>query len=81
MLVKSVLGSIPIHFLSLFKAPMKVIDLLESLRHRFFWDFEKDQRGISWVKWNSILLSPKRGGLGIGSLLAKNLALLRKWKW
>ncbi|GKC11569.1 putative RNA-directed DNA polymerase [Tanacetum coccineum] len=35
-LIKSVLGSIPIYFLSLFKAPVKVINLLESIRSRFF---------------------------------------------
>ncbi|GJZ78840.1 putative RNA-directed DNA polymerase [Tanacetum coccineum] len=38
-------------------------------------------RGIYWVKWNSILLDHKFGGLGIGSLLAKNYGLLCKWKW
>ncbi|GKB27798.1 RNA-directed DNA polymerase, eukaryota, reverse transcriptase zinc-binding domain protein [Tanacetum coccineum] len=80
-LVKSVLGSIPIYFLSLFKAPTKIINLLESLRRRFFWGFKEDQQGISWVKWDSILASPKFGGLGVGSLLVKNLAFLGKWKW
>ncbi|GJU45999.1 RNA-directed DNA polymerase, eukaryota [Tanacetum coccineum] len=80
-LIKSVLGSIPIYFLFLFKAPLKVINIRESFRRRFFWGFKEDQRGISWVKWDSILLSPKLGGLGVGSLLAKNLALLGKWRW
>ncbi|PWA59083.1 RNA-directed DNA polymerase, eukaryota, Reverse transcriptase zinc-binding domain protein [Artemisia annua] len=42
------------------------------------WD---GSRGISWVKWNSILLNHKMGGLGVGSLLAKNLGLIGKWKW
>ncbi|GJX30972.1 RNA-directed DNA polymerase, eukaryota, reverse transcriptase zinc-binding domain protein [Tanacetum coccineum] len=80
-LLKSVLGSIPIYFLSLFKAPLKVIKYIESLCSRFFWGFKDDHRGISWVKWDSILASPEFGGLGVGSLLAKNLALLGKWKW
>ncbi|GKF21986.1 putative RNA-directed DNA polymerase, eukaryota, reverse transcriptase zinc-binding domain protein [Tanacetum coccineum] len=35
-LVKSVLGSLPIYYLSLFKAPSLVIDTLESIRRRFF---------------------------------------------
>ncbi|GJZ53830.1 RNA-directed DNA polymerase, eukaryota, reverse transcriptase zinc-binding domain protein [Tanacetum coccineum] len=56
-LLKSVLGSIPIYFLSLFKAPLKVIKYIESLRSRFFWGFKDDHRGISWVKWDSILAS------------------------
>ncbi|GJR98047.1 hypothetical protein Tco_0270221, partial [Tanacetum coccineum] len=52
-LIKSILGSLPIYYLSLFKAPSKVIIALESIR----------------------------SGLGVGSILAKNLGLLGKWKW
>ncbi|GKE63545.1 hypothetical protein Tco_1513912, partial [Tanacetum coccineum] len=77
-LVKSILGSLSIYYLSLFKAPKKVINLLESIRCRFFWGFKESQRGISWVKWNSILLKSNMGGLRVGSLLAKNLSLLEK---
>ncbi|GJX11722.1 putative RNA-directed DNA polymerase, eukaryota, reverse transcriptase zinc-binding domain protein [Tanacetum coccineum] len=80
-LIKSVLGSIPIFYLSLFKSPVKIIDALESLRCRFFWGFKEGKSGMYWVKWNSILLDPKFGGLGVGSLHAKNLSLLGKWKW
>ncbi|GKA86250.1 copia protein [Tanacetum coccineum] len=69
--VKSILGSLPIYFLTLFKAPIKVINLLESLRCRFFWGF-KDSHHDIWVKWKSILLDQKYGGLGVGSLEAKN---------
>ncbi|GJU50245.1 putative RNA-directed DNA polymerase [Tanacetum coccineum] len=58
-LVKSVLGSIPIFYLSLFKSPVKIIDMLESLRCRFFWGFKEGQSGMYWVKWNSILLDSK----------------------
>ncbi|XP_071728717.1 uncharacterized protein [Rutidosis leptorrhynchoides] len=36
---------------------------------------------MAWVKWDSILLSYGAGGLNIGSLKAKNLALLGKWWW
>ncbi|GKF11296.1 hypothetical protein Tco_0049222, partial [Tanacetum coccineum] len=80
-LVKSVLGSIPIFYLSLFKSPVKIIDMLESLRCRFFWGFKEGQSGMYWVKWNSFLLDSKSGGLGVGSLHPKNLSLLGKWKW
>lgn len=43
-LVKSVLGSLPLYFVSLFKAPDKVINKLESLRCRFFWGFTEDEK-------------------------------------
>nr|GEY73959.1 putative RNA-directed DNA polymerase, eukaryota, reverse transcriptase zinc-binding domain protein [Tanacetum cinerariifolium] len=36
---------------------------------------------LSWVKRNSVINSFGEGGLNIGSLRAKNLALLGKWWW
>lgn len=36
MLVKSILGSLPLYYFSLFKAPMKVVGILECIRRRFF---------------------------------------------
>ncbi|GKD63266.1 hypothetical protein Tco_1305374, partial [Tanacetum coccineum] len=80
-LIQATLGSIPLYCLSLFKAPIKIINALESIRARFFWGFKENSKGISWVKWNSILASRNVGGLGVGSLHAKNLGLLGKWKW
>ncbi|GKD01240.1 hypothetical protein Tco_1171514 [Tanacetum coccineum] len=34
-----------------------------------------------WIKWDNILASHDKGRLGIGSLKAFNLALLKKWRW
>ncbi|GJT67375.1 putative reverse transcriptase domain-containing protein [Tanacetum coccineum] len=53
-----------------------VLKLLESICCQFFWGFKKSQRSIYWVKWNSNLLDPSLGGLGVGILHAKNLVLL-----
>lgn len=39
-LVKAVLGNLPIFYLSLFKAPIKIIKRLESLRCQFFLGFQ-----------------------------------------
>ncbi|XP_071699108.1 uncharacterized protein [Rutidosis leptorrhynchoides] len=36
---------------------------------------------IPWVKWDECLLPDDEGGLNIGSLRGKNLALLGKWFW
>ncbi|XP_071688851.1 uncharacterized protein [Rutidosis leptorrhynchoides] len=36
---------------------------------------------MSWVKWEDTLLPFREGGLNIGSLKGKNLALLGKWFW
>ncbi|GJQ95271.1 hypothetical protein Tco_0006410 [Tanacetum coccineum] len=40
----------------------------------------EDSHGICWVKWKSILLDHKFGGLGVDCLYSKNLGLLGKWK-
>ncbi|XP_071705366.1 uncharacterized protein [Rutidosis leptorrhynchoides] len=62
-------------------APASVLKLLESLRCNFFWGGSGSERKLSWVKWDKVLLPYGAGGLNIGSLVAKNLALLGKWWW
>ncbi|GKE69824.1 hypothetical protein Tco_1527896, partial [Tanacetum coccineum] len=34
-----------------------------------------------WVKWNNMLASKEKGGLGVSSLYALNRALMFKWIW
>ena len=36
---------------------------------------------MAWVKWERVISSFEDGGLNIGSLKVKNLALLGKWWW
>ncbi|XP_071693604.1 uncharacterized protein [Rutidosis leptorrhynchoides] len=80
-LVKSVLSSLPLYFFSLFRAPASVIKLLESIRCNFFWGGSGSGKKLSWVKWDRVLSKYGEGGLNIGSLISKNLALLGKWWW
>ena len=81
-LCKSVLGSIPLYFLSLFKAPDNVIESLEKLRRRFLWGAsDHGKKKIHWVEWNRSMAPKHLGGLGIGSLKSANVALLSKWWW
>ncbi|KAK9054370.1 hypothetical protein SSX86_025448 [Deinandra increscens subsp. villosa] len=78
---KSVLSSLPVYYLSLFKAPCKVIDTIEKFLRKFLWMGCKDRKGIHWVSWE-IVTRPKRlGGLGISKLSEVNSALLVKWVW
>ncbi|GKB61275.1 reverse transcriptase domain, reverse transcriptase zinc-binding domain protein [Tanacetum coccineum] len=79
-LSKVVLGSLPTYYLSLFRAPKELINSLEKFCSRFFWGFKEGEKGIVWVKWKSILVSFDKGGLGVGSVHAKNLSLLAKWR-
>ncbi|GKB85330.1 RNA-directed DNA polymerase, eukaryota [Tanacetum coccineum] len=80
-LLKSVLGSIPIFHMSIFKVPLTVLRSLESIRCQFFNGHELKSNKSSWVKWNSVLAAKEKGGLGVSSLFALNRALLMKWFW
>ncbi|GJV50353.1 RNA-directed DNA polymerase, eukaryota, reverse transcriptase zinc-binding domain protein [Tanacetum coccineum] len=80
-LIKSVLGSLGIYYLLVFRAPESVLNDLERIRSNFFWGGNQDGKKMAWVKWSIILNSYDNGGLNIGSLKAFNLALLQKWRW
>ncbi|KAK9072611.1 hypothetical protein SSX86_009046 [Deinandra increscens subsp. villosa] len=74
-LVKSVLGAIPIYYLSLFRAPGTSLKTMEATRRIFCWGEKK----LPWVDWFSMCSDKKKGGMGFGSLQAMNLSLLAKW--
>ncbi|GJR64283.1 hypothetical protein Tco_0010348 [Tanacetum coccineum] len=80
-LLKSVLGSMPIFHMSIFKAPLSVIRQLESIRSHFFNGHDSASRKASWIKWDCVLAPKEKGGLGVSSLYALNRALMFKWVW
>nr|GEX65010.1 reverse transcriptase domain, reverse transcriptase zinc-binding domain protein [Tanacetum cinerariifolium] len=80
-LIKSVLGALGTYYFSLFKAPECVINYLEKLRRTFFWGGYIDRNKMAWVSWKKICFVSNCEVLGIGSLQAKNLAMLSKWWW
>ncbi|GJX41892.1 hypothetical protein Tco_0256882 [Tanacetum coccineum] len=72
-LVKAVLGSLPLYFLSIFRAPNQVLNKVKSICYRFFWGFKDDEKKIVWIKWLNVLKSKSAGDLGFGLLCAKIL--------
>ncbi|GKD89986.1 RNA-directed DNA polymerase, eukaryota, reverse transcriptase zinc-binding domain protein [Tanacetum coccineum] len=80
-LLKSVLSSTPIYYMSMFKVPSQVLKCLEGIRRSFFIGADLKENKISWFKWNKVLMSKDKGGLGVSSLFALNRALLFKWVW
>ena len=80
-LIKSVLDSLPTYYFSLFKAPMKVINILERLMRRFLWGGSDEVKKISWVAWDTVTKDIGDGGLGIAKLELNNNALIGKWFW
>ncbi|GJS94449.1 RNA-directed DNA polymerase, eukaryota, reverse transcriptase zinc-binding domain protein [Tanacetum coccineum] len=78
-LLKSVLGSMPIYHMSIFKVPMKVLQRMESICCHFFNGVDHIGKKPIWVKWNKVLASKEKGSLGVSSLYALNRALMFKW--
>ncbi|RVW93472.1 Molybdenum cofactor sulfurase [Vitis vinifera] len=76
-LIKSILSSLLIYFMSLFVIPRKVSSRLEISKGIFIgWWCPTEKPHL--VNWNLVCVD-KEGGLGICSLVALNKA--RKWSW
>ncbi|XP_028121753.1 uncharacterized protein LOC114318966 [Camellia sinensis] len=81
ILVQSVLGSVPIYFLSIFKIPISIARKIEKLMRDFLWEGCGEGTGFHLVRWDTVSLPKEKGGLAIGNIVARNIALLGKWLW
>nr|GEY29987.1 RNA-directed DNA polymerase, eukaryota [Tanacetum cinerariifolium] len=75
-LLKSVLGSMPIYHMSLFKVSKKVLHRMESMLSHFFNGAELSSKKSVLVKWKHALASKDNGGLG-SSLWARVIKALQ----
>nr|GEU44347.1 hypothetical protein [Tanacetum cinerariifolium] len=80
-LLKSVLGSTPIFWMSMYKVPKYVLSSMEAIHKNFFNGAQGNEKKITWIKWSKLLYAKKHGGLGVSSFFALNRALLFKWVW
>ncbi|KAK9001146.1 hypothetical protein V6N11_082937 [Hibiscus sabdariffa] len=80
-LVKHVLSSFPVCFLSLFKMPVSIYKKLNSIMARFLWGGLTDKKKVHWLNWSDVCRPIHLGGLGISDHCIKNRALLGKWFW
>ena len=67
--------------MSLYKAPVKVLEKIESIMKGFLWAGASEGRKMHWVAWEVVTTPKKMGGLGIAKLGDVNTALLTKWAW
>ncbi|KAI3741088.1 hypothetical protein L1987_58755 [Smallanthus sonchifolius] len=58
-LIRSVLESLPSYYFSLYRAPVKVVEDLESLIRKFLWGGSSEEKKLHWVAWDRVA-SPKR---------------------
>lgn len=78
-LIKSVLNSLLVYYMSLFKMPKAIAHKIVNLQRKFFWGGSNAERlPMPTIKWSSIVLPKSLGGLGIGDIMYKNLILLFK---
>ncbi|GKA19947.1 hypothetical protein Tco_0699862 [Tanacetum coccineum] len=52
-LLKSVLGSMPIYHMLIFKVPVKILQRMESIRSHFFNGSDPLDKKPTWVKWTN----------------------------
>ncbi|GJS35690.1 RNA-directed DNA polymerase, eukaryota [Tanacetum coccineum] len=71
-LIKSVLNALPLYYMSLYKAPAAVLNELESIRRNFFNGSVKEDRKMTLIRWENILASKSKGGLGANLIKAIN---------
>ena len=80
-LIKSILASMPLYQLSLFRMPKVVARRLEKLQRDFLWGGGSTERKAHLVSWERVCVSKEKGGLGLRKLVHLNKALLGKWVW
>lgn len=80
ILIKSVLGDIPIYPLSIRLLHVRIRNSLHNIMTKFLWGGGlEDRRKMYLVDWDTITLSCEAWGLGISDLLDMNVGLLMKW--
>ena len=62
-LIQSVLTSMSIYYMSIFKLPGRVADLLEKMMRTLLWDTGENGKGRSLVAWDLVVRSKEKGGL------------------
>ena len=66
ILIKSVLSSLAIFYMSTMQIPITVIQQAEKYLKLCFWrKYGREDRGSALIKWEKVTLPKKQGGLGI----------------
>ncbi|XP_078174456.1 uncharacterized protein LOC144568100 [Carex rostrata] len=80
-LIKSVLISLPVYFMSIAQLPRRTIDTITRLIRDFLWGKVDGERYLVPIAWHKICCSTEEGGLGIRDLELFNKSLLLKVVW
>lgn len=80
VLIKADINSMPLYYMSLFKIP-KIVQQIIKIQREFFWNGTGSRKGLPLIKWEIIQKPKKMGVLGVDDIIVKNAALLFKWWW
>jgi hypothetical protein len=82
ILIKSVLESILVYWLSMAKIPKSILDIIRRRMFSFLWTSKKEKASIHLVNWNRIAKPKKNGGWGFKNILCfgKSLATNNFWR-
>ncbi|GJU81314.1 RNA-directed DNA polymerase, eukaryota [Tanacetum coccineum] len=81
-LIKSVLSSLPLYYMSSFKVPKGVLSKMESIRRNFFNGVENAKKKMSLIGWNKNLASKKNRAIyGIRGALDNSSSYSRRSPW
>lgn len=78
ILLKSILSSMPLFFLSMFTAPKTIVRRIEKLQLDFLWHSKDGDSKIHHLNWDSVCHPKTEGVLGVHPLQLVNHALLGK---
>jgi hypothetical protein len=79
ILIQTILSSIPIYMLSIFRFPKWVLDLINTKIANCMWDDVDGNRKIHLANWPSKCMKKDYGGLGIPNLQDLNICLVGSW--
>jgi hypothetical protein len=81
ILIKSVLESLPVYWMSLIKFPTKIITLLRKFIFNFLWNSHPGHFRFHLCNWTDLSKPRRNGGWGLMNLTLFNTALLANSFW
>jgi ribonuclease HI len=81
ILVKSILESLPVFWMSLEKIPKKIVTILRRLIYNFLWNCSPGHSRFHLCNWEALSKPRRFGGWGLMDLSSFNTALLANSLW
>ncbi|KAJ3704591.1 hypothetical protein LUZ61_008296 [Rhynchospora tenuis] len=81
ILIKSVLMTMPVYYMSIELLPKRVIKEINSLLAKFFWGKTDQNRYLAYIAWKKVCKPVDMGGLGVKDLQSFGEALFLKLVW